>query len=54
MLINLKENKNPDINPFDEIMLGTTIYAGTPTKHMQKFIEKHSEMLTTKKNEMVG
>ncbi|MDR1882269.1 MAG: flavodoxin domain-containing protein [Prevotella sp.] len=48
-LFNLKEQKNPDINSFDGIILGTPIYAGTPPKRMQKFIKTHSEILTPKR-----
>jgi menaquinone-dependent protoporphyrinogen oxidase len=48
LLINLKTDKNPDITPFDGIILGTPIYAGTPSKRMQTFIKNHSDILTAK------
>jgi menaquinone-dependent protoporphyrinogen oxidase len=47
-LINLKTDKNPDITPFDGIILGTPVYAGTPSKRMQTFIKNHSDILTAK------
>jgi menaquinone-dependent protoporphyrinogen IX oxidase len=34
-IIDLKKDKRPDINSFDEIMLGASVYAGTPSKAMQ-------------------
>ena len=47
-LINLKENKHPDINSFDRIILGTSIYAGTSSKTMQSFCKKNIDALTQK------
>jgi menaquinone-dependent protoporphyrinogen oxidase len=49
LLINLKTDKNTDITPFDEIILGTPIYAGNPPKRMQMFIKNHAEILTAKR-----
>jgi menaquinone-dependent protoporphyrinogen oxidase len=49
LLINLKTDKNPDITPFDVIILGTPIYAGTPSKRMQTFIKNHADTLTAKR-----
>jgi menaquinone-dependent protoporphyrinogen oxidase len=46
---NLKTDKNPDITPFDEIILGTPVYAGTPSKRMQTFIKNHAYILTAKR-----
>jgi menaquinone-dependent protoporphyrinogen oxidase len=46
---NLKTDKNPDITSFDGIILGTPIYAGTPSKRMQPFIKTHPEILTAKR-----
>jgi menaquinone-dependent protoporphyrinogen oxidase len=46
---NLKTDKNPDITPFDGIILGTPVYAGTPSKRMQTFVKNHAEILTAKR-----
>jgi menaquinone-dependent protoporphyrinogen oxidase len=48
-LINLKEDKCPDITPFAGIILGTPVYAGKPSKAMRDFIKKHADTLTAKR-----
>jgi menaquinone-dependent protoporphyrinogen oxidase len=48
-VINLKKDKHPDINLFDGIILGTSIYAGTSSKTMQRFCKEHLETLKQKR-----
>jgi menaquinone-dependent protoporphyrinogen oxidase len=47
-VINLKKDKHPDINLFDGIILGTSIYAGTSSKTMQRFCKENLETLKQK------
>ena len=48
-LINLKDNKHPDISSFEGIILGTPIYAGTSSKIMQNFCKRNIEALVQKR-----
>jgi len=48
-LINLKKDKHPNINSFDGIILGTSIYAGTSSKIMQSFCKKNMVALVQKR-----
>jgi menaquinone-dependent protoporphyrinogen oxidase len=48
-IIDLKKVKCPDLNSFDGIILGTSVYAGTPSKRMQTFIKNHADILTAKR-----
>ncbi|MDR2475873.1 MAG: flavodoxin domain-containing protein [Bacteroidales bacterium] len=48
-VINLKKDKIPDINLFDGIILGTSIYAGTSSKTMQRFCKENIEALKRKR-----
>lgn len=46
VLIPLKKIKNPDLKPYDRVILGGSIYVGTIQKRMKKFIEAYrSELL---------
>lgn len=47
-LISLKQNNNPDIDAFDTIILGTSIYAGSPRKEITKFCKKNQNRLLEK------
>jgi menaquinone-dependent protoporphyrinogen oxidase len=47
-VINLKKDKHPDINSFDGIILGTSIYAGTSSKTM-RFCKENLETLKQKR-----
>jgi menaquinone-dependent protoporphyrinogen oxidase len=49
LTIDLKKDKHPDINFFDGIILGTSIYAGTPSKAMQRFCMENLETLKQKR-----
>jgi menaquinone-dependent protoporphyrinogen oxidase len=48
-LISLKQNSNPEINSFDTIVLGASIYAGNSSKTMQRFCKNNIELLTQKR-----
>ncbi|GHT77372.1 flavodoxin [Bacteroidia bacterium] len=48
-IIDLKKVKCPDLNSFDGIVLGTSIYAGTSSKTMQRFCKDNIEVLTQKR-----
>jgi menaquinone-dependent protoporphyrinogen oxidase len=48
-LIDLKKDARPDINPFEKIILGTPVYAGTPSKTMQRFSRENIEILKQKR-----
>jgi menaquinone-dependent protoporphyrinogen oxidase len=48
-VINLKTDKHPDINSFDGIILGTSIYAGASSKTMQRFCKDNIDILTQKR-----
>ncbi|GHU88594.1 hypothetical protein FACS1894155_03780 [Bacteroidia bacterium] len=41
-IIDLKKVKCPDLNSFDGIILGTSVYAGTSPKTMQRFCKDKS------------
>jgi menaquinone-dependent protoporphyrinogen oxidase len=47
-VIDLKKVKCPDLNSFDGIILGTSIYAGTSPKTMQRFCKENIEELKQK------
>ena len=47
--ISLKENKLPDIQAYDKIILGTSIYAGSSSKQMKAFCNNNRELLEKKK-----
>jgi menaquinone-dependent protoporphyrinogen oxidase len=49
LTIDLKKDKHPDINLFDGIILGTSIYAGTSSKTMQRFCKENFEILKKKR-----
>lgn len=46
--ISLKEHNNPDIQTYDKIILGTSIYAGAPGKLMSQFCKKNRLLLEQK------
>jgi menaquinone-dependent protoporphyrinogen oxidase len=48
-LIDLKKDAHPDVNLFEGIILGTSVYAGTPSKAMQRFSKNNSGILTQKR-----
>jgi menaquinone-dependent protoporphyrinogen oxidase len=48
-IIDLKKVKCPGLNSFDEIILGTSIYAGTSPKTMQRFCKENIEALKQKR-----
>jgi menaquinone-dependent protoporphyrinogen oxidase len=48
-IIDLKKKKHPDVNPYDGIILGTSIYAGTSSKKMQRFCKDNIETLRQKR-----
>ena len=48
-IIDLKKEKHPDIHSFDGVILGTSIYAGTPSKTMQQFCKENLETLKQKR-----
>ncbi len=47
-LINLKENPKIDLNNYQVIILGSSVYAGTIQKDMKEFINKNLEVLLEK------
>lgn len=47
-LVDLNDNKMPDLTAFDAYILGTPIYAGNPQKAMQHFCNKNADVLTQK------
>lgn len=47
-LISLKQNKNPNIDSYDTVILGTAIYAGTPQKVMTVFCQRNESELLKK------
>lgn len=47
-LIDLKQDKSPNIELFDQVILGTPIYVGKPSKEVKMFCEKHASALTSK------
>jgi len=48
-VVNLKENKKPDLKEADQIILGASIHAGTIPKRMQKLMTENSTLLKSKK-----
>ena len=48
-LINLHNEKNPDISGFDKIIIGASIHAGKIQKRIRKFCENNLEQLKTKR-----
>jgi menaquinone-dependent protoporphyrinogen oxidase len=48
-VIDLKKDKHPDIHSFDGIILGTSIYAGSASKTMQRFCKEQLDTLTQKR-----
>ncbi|MDR2040309.1 MAG: flavodoxin domain-containing protein [Bacteroidales bacterium] len=47
-LISLKSDKNPDIQEYDKVILGTPIYAGNPAKRMVNFYSMNENILMQK------
>lgn len=47
--ISLKTNKAPDISTFDQIIIGTSIYAGNPAKEITSFCNNNRKLLEQKK-----
>jgi menaquinone-dependent protoporphyrinogen oxidase len=47
-VINLKKDKHPDINSYDGIILGISIYASASSKTMQRFCKENFETLKQK------
>lgn len=47
--ISLKDDKLPDIEEYDKIIIGTSIYAGNTTKEMRAFCFNNRELLQNKK-----
>ena len=48
-LFSLKDTPNPDIRDFDTIILGTSIYAGQPSKKMKAFCSGNETALSQKR-----
>jgi menaquinone-dependent protoporphyrinogen oxidase len=48
-IIDLKNDKHPDVNSFDGIILGTSIYASASSKTMQRFCKDSVETLKQKR-----
>ncbi|GAP72332.1 hypothetical protein SAMD00024442_3_37 [Candidatus Symbiothrix dinenymphae] len=48
-IIDLKKVKCPDLNSFDGIILGTSVYAGTSSKTMQRFCKDNIAVLVQKR-----
>ncbi len=48
-LINLRENKNPDIEDFDTVIIGGSIHAGTIQKRVTNFCKNNIELLLKKR-----
>jgi menaquinone-dependent protoporphyrinogen oxidase len=48
-IIDLKKEKHPDVNSYNRIILGTSIYAGASSKAMQHFCKKNLETLKQKR-----
>ncbi len=48
-LINLKTEKNPEIDGFDAVIIGGPIYMGTLDKRVTKFVERNKAALLSKK-----
>lgn len=46
--ISLKACSNPDIRTYDRIILGTSIYAGTPSRKVTQFCNKNQSLLEQK------
>lgn len=46
--ISLKECQNPDIEIYDQIILGTAIYAGAPSQKVTQFCCKNQSLLVQK------
>jgi Flavodoxin len=46
--ISLRGNKNPDIRPYEKVILGTAIYAGNPISSMKSFCAKNRAELEKK------
>lgn len=47
-LVALKQSKYPDIQPFETVILGTSIYTGEPRKVMTAFCKKNENSLLEK------
>lgn len=48
-LIDLKDNRNPDLSGYDTVILGGSVHAGQLNSAMKKYIEKNSNLLLTKR-----
>ncbi len=48
-LINLKKNKNIDLNPYEQIIIGGSIHAGMLQKRVRKFCEDNMSILLQKR-----
>lgn len=48
-LFSLKENSNPDIDEFDTIVLGSSIYMGNSSKKIRTFCKNNETILLQKK-----
>lgn len=46
--ISLKKNPKPDIRTYNRIILGTSIYAGTPSRKVTQFCNKNQPLLEQK------
>ncbi len=46
--ISLEGCSNPDIRTYDRIILGTSIYAGTPSRKVSQFCNKNQQLLEQK------
>ena len=47
--VNLKSDCEPDLSRYDTVIIGGSIYAGKIQGRVTKFIEKHREVLLTKR-----
>jgi menaquinone-dependent protoporphyrinogen oxidase len=48
-MVNLKNNKKPDLSAFDTIIIGGSIHAGKMQSNLKKFIGQHLDSLLKKK-----
>lgn len=48
-LFNLKKNKKFDLSPFEQVILGGSIHAGSVQKRIRKFVDNHRPELLEKR-----
>lgn len=47
-IVHLKQNRKPDLTSFQRVIIGTSVYAGTPSKSLMKFCLANLKELQTK------